>query len=156
MKWILSLLFLCSTSILFSQGAFHKQSYYNTLAAAKAKDIGVQLEAVTSLSGNDRLAYEGALEMRKAGTLSVPAKKLAIFKQGHKKLEAAIAADPNNLEYLFLRLIIQENAPKALGYNKNIKYDSDFIRANYKKLPSSLQQILLNYSTTSKALKGTI
>ena len=91
--------------------------------------------------------------MKRAGIGGNPISKLKLFKKGHKLLEAAIKEDPNNTEFRFLRLMIQENAPGILGYNVNEEKDSEFIRKEYKSLPEDLQKTISDYNRTSKVLK---
>jgi hypothetical protein len=91
--------------------------------------------------------------MKKAGLVAGPKKKLDTFKSGHEKLESVLSKDTTNTELRFLRLIIQENAPKILKYRKEIEKDSENIRKNYKNLPPVVQQAIVNYSKTSKVLK---
>ncbi|HTB24177.1 MAG TPA: hypothetical protein VK711_02345, partial [Puia sp.] len=82
-----------------------------------------------------------------------PAIKLRLFKSGRKLLEAAIINYPENAEFRFLRLIIQEHAPGVLGYKNDLEKDSEFIQKSYKSLPDELQQIMVSYSKKSKFLK---
>lgn len=132
-----------------------KSAFYSVLAGSSVKNIDAQIRQVSSYANaTEARAYIGALEMRKAGLVAVPAKKLSIFKQGHKKLEAAIAAHPKDAEFRFLRLMIQENAPRSLGYSKNIAEDSKMIRDQFAALPSVTQQSVKNYSKKSKSLSG--
>jgi len=132
-----------------------KSAFYAALASSSVKTIDAQIRQIeTTASAADRQAYTGALEMRKAGLLTIPAKKLSTFKQGHKKLEAAIAAHPADAEYRFLRLMIQENAPKNLGYSKNISEDSKIIKAKFPSLPSETRQSIKTYSKRSRSLAG--
>ena len=91
--------------------------------------------------------------MKKASFGGSPATKLKLFKQGRKLLEASIKEDPDNAEYRFLRLIIQEHAPGVLGYKYDLEKDSEYIRKSYKSLPDELQHTIADYSKKSKALK---
>jgi hypothetical protein len=91
--------------------------------------------------------------MRRAGIGGNPASKLKLFKQGHKLLEEAIAKDPKNAEFRFLRLIIQENSPGVLGYKNEEQKDSEFIRKSYNSLPEELQKTIADYNKKSKVLK---
>ncbi len=68
-------------------------------------------------------------------------------------LEAAIKDYPENAEFRFLRLMIQEHAPGILGYKNDLEKDSEFIQKSYKSLPDELQQIMVDYSKKSKFLK---
>ena len=75
-----------------------------------------------------------------------------LFKAGKAKLEPAIAKDTANAEYRFLRLQIQEHAPKAVKYNDKLKSDKMFISKEYKNLSPEIQQAILDYSKQSKIL----
>ena len=59
-----------------------------------------------------------------------PFKKWNCFLKGKDKLEHLINNYSNNIELRFLRLTIQENLPKILGYNENINEDKTFINKN--------------------------
>ena len=82
-----------------------------------------------------------------------PKKKLDLFKEGHKKLEAALNKDSSNTEFRFLRLMIQEHAPGLLGYKRELEKDRLYIKNNFKKLPPVLQDAVISYSKESKILK---
>ena len=91
--------------------------------------------------------------MKKAQLVSKPKDKLSFFKAGRSKLESSISSDKENTEYRFLRLIIQEHAPKIVKYKKDIEEDSKLIRSNFKDLSTILQQIISDYSKKSRVLK---
>jgi len=155
-------LFLFSIAIfgyvcLFAQknpSSFDRGSFYAALSSGSSSKIDEQLSLLKSNSIEEKNAFEGALLMRKAGLVSAPPKKLNLFKQGNKKLEAAIKADMDNAEYRFLRLMIQENSPGILDYKGNIKSDGEFIRQSYKNLPPAIQKAILDYCKISKTLKA--
>ena len=136
----------------FAQTGFNKTNYYDVLNSGKLSAIEGQLKSVNTLSGNDKDAFEGALLMKKASKISVPAVKLSTFKKGHKKLESAISNVSSNIEYRFLRLIIQENAPKNLGYHKNISDDVKIIKEGKAGLNKITQTAIDDYSKHSKNL----
>lgn len=131
-----------------------KSAFYNAMASDNIDDINNQLTIIKASPVNDREAFEGALLMKKAGLVAKAKDKLSLFKEGRKKLEASIKKDNDNTEYCFLRLIIQEHAPKALNYKDDIDHDSKLIRTNYKNLHPAVQQAIADYSKKSKALKG--
>ena len=146
--------FAIMSSAAHAQTGSGKQAFYNAMASTSAAVWNKQLEAVSTLTGNDKSAFRGALLMRKSGSQKTPGQKLSMFKQGHKLLEAAISQEANNPEFRFLRLMIQENAPKVVGYSNNIIDDARLVKASYKSFPESVQKAVLSYSKTSKALKG--
>lgn len=146
--------FTLSVGISLAQSGINKSAFYSAMASSKAALMDAQLSALKNASGTDKEAFEGAMLMRKAGTLTIPAKKLALFKEGYRKLETAISKNPQNVEYRFLRLMVQENAPRSLGYHKAISQDSKFIMENFKNLPANTQNSIAGYSKNSKALAG--
>ena len=97
-------------------------------------------------------AYRGTLIMRKSEHLRVAKDKLANFKQGKALLEAEITSNPDNVEYRFLRLTVQENAPKILKYTRNIGEDADMIHRYFYKLPVSVQHFVADYAEDSAYL----
>ena len=52
----------------------------------------------------------------------------------------------------FLRLIIQENAPKIVHYKSELKNDSELIIKSFNKLAPVVQQAVRDYSKNSKFL----
>ncbi len=149
------LFFLCFT-ILHANAqtpGINKTSFYHALASGTKTDVESQLSAITQSGINEKEAYEGALLMRKAGLVTKAAEKLSLFKAGRLKLEAAIKKDKDNAEFSFLRLIIQEHAPKIVDYRNNINADITSIRSNFKSLPPVVQQAITDYSKKSKVLK---
>jgi hypothetical protein len=132
---------------------FDKTAYYQILKSGSIKEINDEILLIDASSLKSTDAFIGALMMKKAGLLKVPKEKLDNFKKGATKLETILHSDTSNVEYRFLRLIIQEHAPKVVKYNKNILEDAAFIKKNYKELSPDVQKILIDYSQTSNALK---
>ena len=132
---------------------FDKSAFYNALASDNMETINSQLAALKSSPLTEKEAYEGTLLMKKAGMVNKASEKISLFKAGRIKLEAAIKKDKENAEYYFLRLVIQEHAPKIVNYNSNMQTDVAAIRSNYKILPPLVQQAIIDYSKKSKILK---
>ena len=148
------LLFICTvaSSKSYAQQKFEKAAFYTVMADGDLTAIDNELETVTASSLANKGGYEGALLMRKAGKAKGPKKKLGFFKEGRIKLETAILAEPENTEFRFLRLAIEENAPKIVKYNKEIEKDKAFIQAHFKAQPQAVQQAIIDYSKKSKVL----
>lgn len=132
---------------------FDKETYYAVLASGNLDKINAELGILNSSSIPEKEAFQGALQMRKAGLLSIPAEKLKFFKSGRIKLESAIIKDSSNGEYRFLRLIIQEHAPKIVRYNMDLEKDSHYLRQIFKTLSPVVQQAIINYSKHSTILR---
>ena len=129
-----------------------RSAIYAAMAGKNLEEINTIISELQKSNLTGKEAYEGALLMKKAGLLSKPKEKLKTFKSGREKLEAAIRNEPDNVEYRFLRLMIQENAPKVVKYRDNIQGDGDFIKANYKEMAAEAQKALVDYSKVSKVL----
>lgn len=152
------LLFLLTGTIIFAgkaQQVFDKPAFYNALSSENVNVINSQIDLLKGVSIAEKEAYEGALLMKKAGVIKGTAKeKLSLFKSGRSKLESSISKSTDNIEYRFLRLIIQEHAPKIVKYRDEIVQDSQLVKANFKNLPQYLQQVITDYSKSSKVLKN--
>jgi hypothetical protein len=144
---------LCIHGYAQSGAKIDRPAFYQAMEQDKKDLVNNQLKLMAKVPADLRLAFEGALTMKKAGLGGGPGQKLKLFKAGHKELEAAIKKEPGNAEYRFLRLMIQENAPGFLGYNDNLEADSEIIKKSYRSLPDEVQQAIGDYSKKSKVLK---
>lgn len=135
-----------------SQQTFDKSGYYHVMASGDLAAIDSELVVLNHAPVKEKEAYEGALQMKKAGLLRRPKEKLAVFRSGAVKLETAMAGDSTNGEYHFLRLIIQEHAPAVVHYHKDEENDSAFIRRVFKTLPPVVQKAIEDYCPHSKLL----
>jgi hypothetical protein len=131
----------------------NRTTFYKAMQSDSKTLVDAQISELNSAPSNLKNAFLGAVTMRRAGIGGNPVSKLKLFKKGHKLLEAAIKQDPNNAEFRFLRLMIQENAPGILGYKVDEEKDSEFIRKSYKSLPEDLQKTIADYNKTSRVLK---
>ena len=126
-----------------------KAAFYAVMQSGSKDDIDKQL---SDLTADSEQGYAGALIVRKAG-LPKAKERLKLFKQGKAKLEAAIAADPDNTELRFLRLSIQEHSPKIVKYKKDLEGDKAFVIKHFGKLSLVVQRAVKDYSKESKILK---
>ncbi|MFX0555722.1 hypothetical protein ACOCEA_02935 [Maribacter sp. CXY002] len=96
------------------------------------------------------LGYKGAIYTLKAKHSKVIKEKKIYFKQGIALLETAIGAHPENLELRFIRLSIQEHAPKIVKYNSNLQEDKLFILTDFKNAKEkAVKKLIKNYIVTS-------
>ncbi|MEJ7588064.1 MAG: hypothetical protein WKI04_10945 [Ferruginibacter sp.] len=130
-----------------------KTLYYSVLAGDDLDALNSMLTKFNQITFPEKEAYEGALLMKKAGLVKKLKEKLQSFKSGRKKLEDAINNSKGNVEYRFLRLIIQENAPNIVRYKTNLKDDTEIVRTSYKNLSPAIQQVVKDYSKKSAFLK---
>lgn len=131
---------------------FDRSAFYQAMASTKVETVDNQLNAIKDAPKKDQQVYEGALLMKKAGLVSNSKNKLNLFKSGRNKLEAVLAKDSTNAEWRFLRLMIQEHAPKILNYRREIDKDSQFVSKFFKSLSPVVQQAVTDYSKKSNVL----
>lgn len=124
--------------------------FYTILKKNNLEEIEKKInQLATNKESSVNNAYLGTLLMKKSDFLKDLKTKIATFKKGHQLLEKEISENQSNTEYRFLRLAIQENAPKILKYNTNIEDDALFITKNHYKLNKGLKIIILEYSKQS-------
>lgn len=127
--------------------------FYVALASDSLPVLKRELIRLESLAPSSQvLAYKGAMIMRTSAFEKTVKAKIDVFKKGHELLETAIAKDPENVEYRFLRLAVQEHVPGVLKYNKDIDADKAFIIASYSALSEQLQKRIWGYAQKSKIL----
>lgn len=131
---------------------FNRKAYYTAFASDNIDAIQKQLDMLSQSSSGQKDAFEGALMMKKAGLLKGASHKLKAFKAGREKLENMITKYTGNAEFRFLRLMIQEKAPKMLGYDQHLEEDHQYIIAHFQSVPGSVQKAILNYSKSSSIL----
>ena len=131
-----------------------KSTFYNTLKGSNKELLLKQLESLPfTKNSNLKKGYEGAINCKIASCEKTPKNKLDYFKKGALQLEEAIKKDENNIELRFLRLLIQENAPPIVKYNKDIKKDCLFIKEHFIGADAELKKIMLDYTKSSANLK---
>lgn len=133
--------------------SFDREAYYAIMANGTLDEINEELIIVKGVFIKDKDAFEGALLMRKAGLLKKPEDKLKAFKSGRIKLEMAIMEDKDNIEFRFLRVMIQEHAPHIVKYFKELAEDRKQIINAFPDLFPVVQKAILSYTKSSKILR---
>ena len=131
---------------------FDKAGFYEVMKSATLDAVNNELEAVKDAPEKEREGYEGALLMKKAGLLKRPKQRLSFFKECRIKLETAILNDGDNTEFHFLRLAIEEHAPKIVKYHSDIEKDKAVVMKNFKSLSPAVRHAILDYCENSKVL----
>ena len=132
---------------------FNRPAFYKAMEENNKTLVNDQLTELKSAPADLQEAFMGAMLMKKASFTGPASTKLHLFKAGRKMLEAAIKQDPGNAEFRFLRLMVQEHAPGALGYKNDVEKDCLYIRKSYKSLTDEVQRVIADYSKKSKFLK---
>jgi hypothetical protein len=152
MKFVLVCIFV---SVVTLSVAADRDNFYEALSG-NSKELVESLigEYEQVLDSNSLVnVFKGALYIKRADFLSVPARKLESFKKGRDMLELEILHNPNNSEYRFIRLILQEQTPPMLRYKVNLDEDKQFILSAFPQIDQQLKSRILNYSKSSRVLK---
>jgi len=148
------LLFVTALS-LKATAQLDRKTIYSALASDSKDVVLKQLEGVRGMKESSEVkAFKGALEMKAAQFEKTAKDKMNLFNAGKKLLESEIKSNDGNVEYRFLRLLIQENAPKQLKYNGNIDEDVTAIITGYSKLKESTKNAVEAYAKKSASLKN--
>ena len=90
------------------------------------------------------LAYLGGLQTIWANHTINPISKLSTFNKGKKNLEKAVEMASEDIEIRFVRLSVQKNAPKFLGYHQQVEVDEVFIEKYKHTITSASLLQLIN------------
>jgi hypothetical protein len=151
MRVLLPVMFLC-LQFLFSSTNDVKE-FYRAFSSDSLADVNKCIEKLEYARPiAPFIAYKGAMLMKKAVLENTPRGKLNTFKLGHRLLEGEISKDHDNIEFRFLRLVIQERAPEVLKYNKNLQEDKNCIIKGYKTLEPFIQEFIAQYCKKSRVL----
>ena len=134
------------------QQKFEKAEFYSTMKSGDMAAVDNEMAALDNAPAKEKDGYAGALLMKKAGLFKKPKDRLKFFKEGRIKLETALMSDNENTEFHFLRLAIEEHAPKIVKYHADIEKDKALVIKNFKNLSPAVQLEILDYCSNSKVL----
>lgn len=96
--------------------------------------------------------YKAAAEILEAKVTTEKNKRKSFVKSGATSLENVIKNNPNNIELRVIRMSVQENIPKIVGYSRNLKEDKTFIVKNYSKQNAALKSYIKKFAAQSKTM----
>ncbi|AKK72281.1 hypothetical protein HX13_02365 [Chryseobacterium sp. P1-3] len=137
---------------------FFFQSDLETLRSsyAKANDSSTNtqsfIDAAEKQPGSDpvTLGYKAAAKIMEAKVTK--GNRKALVKTGATSLESIIKSNPNNAELRLIRLSVQENIPKIVGYRGSMKDDKAFLLNNYNKQNAALKNYIKRFAMQSKTI----
>ncbi|MBK0370157.1 hypothetical protein [Flavobacterium agrisoli] len=140
MKGLVTVFLICINGFQLTSQSFDlevvRQQYSQSVT-----DKTVCQNMITELSKKTEtdvhLAYLGAYQTIWANHIFNPISKLATFKKGKANIEKAVQQASENVEIRFIRLSVQQNCPKFLGYYQNISEDRDYL-IRYKNTVTSV------------------
>jgi hypothetical protein len=142
----------CLPPVCFAQQQFEKAGFYKIMDKGDKKAVEDELVLLKESDVKGKIGYTGALLMKEADLVKRPKRKLDLFIAGRKLLETALLTDYENTEFHFLRLTVEEHAPRVVHYHSDIERDKSFIVANFKGLSPVVQKAILDYCRESKVL----
>jgi hypothetical protein len=152
MKLILSLI---TAFIFFFQTDLDALRYSYAKANSSTANTQAFINLADKQTGSDpvTLGYKAAAQIMEA-KIAKQNRKLLV-KAGATSLESIIKNNPNNIELRMIRLSIQENIPRIVGYRASIKDDKAFILNNYSKQSSAMKSYLKKFAMQSKTITDT-
>ena len=151
MKIIVLFIGLTAIMLNLSISSVRKEYKATVLSKVKTELLYKKLQKVTKKDNKVLLAYKGAVTALIAKKQKGAKAKKEFFKQGVELLEYAVKSKPNNIEIRFIRLTVQQNAPKFLKYNKQIENDKKIIFKQLKVLKSAvLKKYITDYILQSE------
>ncbi|MDR6460914.1 hypothetical protein J2786_004065 [Chryseobacterium vietnamense] len=149
MKLILS--FFAAFVFLFQSDL---ETLRNSYAKATESNSNTQnfIDTAEKQSGSDAVTvgYKAAAKIMEAKIAKSNRKSLV--KTGATSLEAVIKSNPNNAELRLIRMSVQENIPKIVGYRGSLKDDKAFLLNNYSKQNTALKGYIKRFATQSKTM----
>ena len=131
----------------------------NAYSKANTSNEGAKnfIELADKSSSSDPLikGYKAAAKILEAKVTTEKNKRKSFVKSGATELETVIKSNPNNVEMRLIRMSIQENIPKIVGYSKNLKEDKAFIISNYAKQNPALKTHIKKFAMQSKTMTAT-
>ncbi len=157
MKTLISLLLFTAFWSLAPELAKVRTDYRE---ASNSEEVTKKLhDNLIAVSKNDKtvlVAYKGAVTTMMSKFAEDIKDKKTFFKDGRELLEHAVLTQPENVEIRCIRLSVQENAPKIVGYRKNIEEDKQFILDNYASMTDTgAQEFVKGYAQQSDAFTDT-
>jgi len=117
----------------------------------QSAELLLQQSASNGIERNTLLGYKAATQMIMAKFYFNPWKKLHTFNNGKAQLETAIQNEPNNIELIFLRYMIQKNSPSFLHYNLKLAADKKNLLLSINNLKDQdLKSRISNYFKTAE------
>lgn len=129
----LTIIFIFVSTFCISQELKELRTDYPkaNLDEAVTNTLHEKLSSVSKENNKITVAYKGAVATLKAKFANSFKNKKTFFKEGAELLEFAVASEPKNIEIRCLRLGVQENSPKIVGYKKHIEEDKQFLLDHY-------------------------
>lgn len=126
----------------------------NSYAKANESNSNTQnfIDTAEKQSGSDAVTvgYKAAAKIMEAKIAK--SNRKVLVKTGATSLESVIKSNPNNAELRLIRMSVQENIPKIVGYRGSLKDDKAFLLNNYSKQNTALKGYIKRFAMQSKTM----
>lgn len=155
MSLILS--FITAFIFLFQSSDIEALRYSYAKANQSTANTRAFINLAEKQSGPDPviLGYKAAAQIMQAKVTTEKGKRKLFVKAGASSLENLIKNNPDNIELRMIRLSVQENIPKIVGYRGSLKEDKEFILNNYNKQNATLKGYIKRFAMQSKTMTDT-
>lgn len=151
MRLFILLMFFATFS--FNATSIDKKQFYDVFKSESLDSVEVLLTRYEQMSQVEEVKiYQGALYIKKAGFLKKMGEKLVLFKIGREMVETKIAEQPENIEFRFIRLIIQEKVPAVLKYHSDKEKDAQLVINGVEQMERDVRDAIFDYSKNSASL----
>jgi len=151
---LLTILFLLVSTFCISQELKELRVDYPkaNLDEAITNTLHEKLSSVSKEENKTIVAYRGAIATLKSKFAKGFKNKKMFFKEGAELLEFAVTSEPKNIEIRCLRLGVQENSPRFVGYKDNIDEDKQFLIDQYRSnTDKAIRKFVKGYVLLSEA-----
>ena len=127
-----------------------REAYFS---GPKTEESAIEFNKMMSeinLSTPTHKAYYGAALALKAKYGQNVREKKEFFVEAVEYIEAAVKAEPNNIEIRLIRLSVQENSPRIVKYKANMDEDKALILENYNSQHTAVKRCIKDYITNSE------
>jgi len=139
--------FICFSALAETKAEFNKLRN-DYVAALKNHDLAEEVYEKFKMVENPSakiLAYKGALEAIMTRTTWNFFKKLDYLRKSEQSFKESVSKAPNSIEVRFMRMAVQYDIPRYLGFSNDLNADKEFIIANIHNFnPVGLDDYTLN------------
>lgn len=151
MNFLIGFLFVLSV---YNTGNIDREQFYKVFESDSPENIKELLLHYQNIPVTESLnkVFKGALLIKKSAYLNTLSDRVEYFKLGRELIEEEIKKYPQEIEYRFIRLILQEQTPQVLRYKNEISEDKNIILESWNSIDNELKKRIIDYAAKSEVL----
>lgn len=131
-----------------------RNAYAKANSSAEATKNFIALAEKKSSADAAVAGYKAAAKIMEAKLTKDANRRKVFIKTGATQLETLVKGNPNLAELRVIRLSVQENIPKIVGYSKNMKEDKTFLLSSFHKQNAALKNYIKRFALQSKSFSA--